>query len=563
MHRKSSRTKGGRIIRGILWLLLIAVISAGIFIALVRTGREPEVKDISALNIKREKYGENTYVAGNSWLRKSESGLWECYIEGDPFERGAVFGILTKELLFYQESAFVEQIKELVPSEFYLRILKQFISFFNRDLEKNITDEYKYEIYGTSFACDTFFDFIGTGYERQLNYHAAHDIAHALSDFNMVGCTSFSIWGSKSADSSIITGRNFDFYAGDKFAENKIVCFVKPDEGYRFMMITWADMIGVVSGMNEAGLTITLNAARSSIPAKASTPVTLLAREILQYASSIDEAFEISKKRDLFVSESMMISSSSDGKTAIIEKSPESYDIVYPDSNQIICSNHFQGSSFVSDERNIENISESDSRPRFLRVQELLSEQEQLDVYSAAAILRNRQGLGNTDIGLGNPLAVNQLIAHHSVIFKPESLQVWVSESPYQIGRYIAYDLNKVFGTDISSVKNNQEIYSAELIIPADTFLHSMEYENFSRYKILTKELQQLRVNGESMPFDFVRKYISTNPCFYLTYVHLGDYYRKSGQPDLAGDYYNYALSLEIPQTDDRENIKALISKMK
>jgi len=229
------------------------------------------------------------------------------YIEGDPFERGVAFGKLAQELLLYQEEAFVEQIRLLVPSERYLKFLKYFLAWFNRNLDKSIPDEYKLEIYGTSFSCSPEFDFIGSGYQRQLNYHAAHDIGHALQGLNMVGCTSFAVWGEKSADSTLLVGRNFDFYAGRKFSENKIVCFVNPSEGTRFMMITWAGMRGGASGMNEKGLTVTINAASSSVPRQAATPVSIVAREILQYASSIEEAYEIAWQRKMFVSESLLI----------------------------------------------------------------------------------------------------------------------------------------------------------------------------------------------------------------------------------------------------------------
>ncbi len=71
------------------------------------------------------------------------------------------------------------------------------------------------------------------------------------------------------ADSSLIIGRNFDFYINDAFAEDKIVCFENPDKGYQFAYITWASMIGVVSGMNNQGLTVTINAGKSDIPYKA------------------------------------------------------------------------------------------------------------------------------------------------------------------------------------------------------------------------------------------------------------------------------------------------------
>jgi hypothetical protein len=38
----------------------------------------------------------------------------------------------------------------------------------------------------------------------------------------------------------------------------------------------------------------------------------------------------------------------------------------------------------------------------------------------AAAILRNQKGLNNKNIGLTNEKGLNQLLAHHAVIFKPK-----------------------------------------------------------------------------------------------------------------------------------------------
>ena len=548
----------GKILKWFLLAIVTIVIVFIIWFLLTAIDHPPKVKDLSALEIERQKFGENTYFVGNNWLRKSESGLWEMYIEGDPFDLGVAFGKLTTELLSYQESVFVKQIKKLVPSAGYLKFLKYFTAWFGRNLDKNIPEEYKLEIYGTSFACSSEFDFIGTGYQRQLNYHAAHDIGHALKGLNMIGCTSFSCWNGKSADSTLIVGRNFDFYMGPEFAENKIVCFYNPSSGHRFMMVSWADMIGVVSGMNDKGLTVTINAAKSSIPGQASTPVTILAREILQYAENIDQAYVIARNRKLFVSESILIGSVNDGKSAIIEKSPDKIDIVYPDTCQMICSNHFQGKAFINDKSNIENIPGSDSKYRFDRVNELLSEENKIDVPGAVSILRNRLGSGNSDPGMGNPIAINQLIAHHAIVFKPARQLVWVSASPYQLGKFVAYDLNKVFSLTREQIISNHEIYTSELTVPVDTFLYSKQYSSYKEYLRMSEELKEYSGSRKSLPSGFEEKYILSNPMFYLTYSHLADYYQNMKDYGRAYGYCQKALSMQVAGEDQKNELKRL-----
>ena len=415
------------------------------------------------------------YYDGN-FLRHSESGLWELFVKGDAFQRGEAIGKLSSDLLHYQEKVFVDQIREIVPSDSYLKFLRFFIVLFNRHLGENVLEEYRDEIYGISLSCTHEYDFIGTPYERQLNYHSAHDLGHAMQDYMLVGCSSFATWGTQSADSSLLIGRNFDFYVGDAFAENKQVAFYTPDQGYKFVSVGWPGMIGVLSGMNETGLTVTINAAKSAVPTGSATPISILTREILQYASTIDEAFAIAQKRKTFVSESILIGSAKDGKAAIIEKSPEKTVLFKgKEADRLICTNHYQSEEFSKDERNMENIRTSDSPYRFARLEELINENMPIDASKAASILRNHKGLQDADLGLANEMAINQFIAHHSVIFQPEKRLMWVSTSPWQCGKYVAYDLNKIFNDTINL---QHEIYSSNLTISADEFAETPEFQH-------------------------------------------------------------------------------------
>ena len=498
------------------------------------------------------------YYDGN-FLRHSESGLWELFVKGDAFQRGEAIGKLSSDLLHYQEKVFVDQIREIVPSDSYLKFLRFFIVLFNRHLGENVLEEYRNEIYGISLSCTHEYDFIGTPYERQLNYHSAHDLGHAMQDYMLVGCSSFATWGTQSADSSLLIGRNFDFYVGDAFAENKQVAFYVPEQGYRFASVGWPGMIGVLSGMNETGLTVTINAAKSAVPTGSATPISILTREILQYAATIDEAFAIAQKRETFVSESILIGSAKDGKTAIIEKSPEKTVLFTgKEANRLICTNHYQSEEFSKDERNMENIRTSDSPYRFARLTELINENLPINVSKAASILRDHKGLQNTDLGLANEMVINQFIAHHSIIFQPEKRLMWVSTSPWQCGKYVAYDLNKIFKDTIDW---QHEIYSSDLTIPEDKFIDTPEFQHLLTYKKLTPLLLKKIRKKEQIEESVLKTYQASNPSLYYVYEVIGDYYEGMQQPQQAIAYWQQALKRPIPKLQEKERIQQKIQK--
>jgi len=529
---------------------------------------QPAIADWSPVHWQRVKVNDSLYVVGNNWLHRSHEGIWEIYLEGGGFERGVAFGKLTQELFEYQEDAFVEMFLQYVPSESYLRFLKYFVGWFNRKLPKYVPQEYLEEIYGTSLSASPRFDYIANPYLRQLNYHAAHDIGHTLQNLNMVGCTSFALWNGRTADSSLMVGRNFDFYAGERFAENKMVCFVRPDSGYRFTMIGWADMCGALSGMNEKGLTVTINAAKSRIPIGAAMPVSLLAREILQYAATIDEAYAIAAKRKTFVSESFLIGSYADNRASTIEKTPRKQGLYAPAGNQIISANHFHSDIFAIDKTNLDNIRESDSPYRLARVSELLACREVFDENDIASVLRDTRGLEGKEIGYGNEKAINQLIAHHTVIFKPAEQKFWVSTHPYQLGEMAAYQTDSIFALSADSLLlTGGRLPEISGAIPVDSLLYSDDYAQFLRYRQMRQSLKTAIDNGrvgEGVVDDsFAGHFIETNPEMYQVYRLLGDWYLLKKKYVTAVQYWKTALTKEIPVSSEKKYLEKQVGKYK
>ncbi|MCE7041587.1 C45 family peptidase [Dyadobacter sp. CY312] len=520
----------------------------------------PEIESTKSVDsYKRVKLGKDHYQVEKCWLKKNRYGIWEMYLEGSPYERGLIYGVLAKELMEKQEVHFVGQINEMIPNAFFLHILRGFVGWFNRDIYKYIPDENLQEIYGASQSFSDQFNYIGPKYYRILNYHAAHDIGHALTDLNMVGCTSFAVRNTLSKDSSLLIGRNFDFYMGDAFAEDKLIVFMNPDKGYKFASYAWAGLTGVVSGMNEKGITVTLNASKSDIPYAAKEPISLLAREILQYAATIEEAREIASKSETFVSESLLIGSAKDNNAAIIEKSPAKMDVYKSGEDYLVCANHYQSAAFIKDSVNIKNVRDTDSKYRFDRMMQLMKESYPLDVDRAAKVLRNKNGLDDKFIGYGNAKSLNQLIAHHGILFKPAASKLWISAPPYQLGAFICYDLKDVF--------NNTQSFQAidSLAISSDAFLQTADYQKYEAYKATKQRINKFVMLGApfELTFEDEKEFVNNNPVSYITYMTLGNYFEKVKNFKKAASYYKESLKRDVASENEKALILAKIESCK
>ena len=547
-----------------LCVLLVAVValqlaSCGTYKS---THHKPVTEGFDAAIPVVTKVNDSTFTSDKNSLLKNKQGQWELYLEGDPLQRGLVNGALTQSLIHKQEHAFIDKVQELVPSKFKQSLLRQFLKWYNRKLYLHVPEEYKTEIYGISQYTSPEFNNVAPSYLRVLYLHAAHDIGHALSDLALVGCTAFAAWGNKTEDGSLLLARNLDFYAGDEFAEEKVIAFVKPDKGYPYMSVVWGGFIGNLSGMNLEGLTVTINAGKSDVPLIAKTPISLLSREILQYAKNIDEAVAIARKREVFVSESIMVGSAHDKKAVLIEVSPakfEVYEVV--NSTQLICSNHFQSEPYKDDKNNTETIRDSHSQYRYERMEELLGQNDKVNPVKAASIMRNREGLNDLALGYGNEKAINQLLAHHTVIFKPEQKLVWVSSNPYNLGQFTAYDLNEIF----SAARPMPEVKSMQvptLIIPEDPFNQSRFIWMYEEFRVQDREIDNAIAKQENLPAGFIDTYQKLNPDFWKVYYSAGVYYYNEGYLAAARDQFRKALTKEITTLPARQSVEEYLNKI-
>lgn len=184
---------------------------------------------------------------------------------------------------------------------------------------------------------------------------------------------------------------------------------------------------------------------------------------------------------------------------------------------------------------------------------ELLNVNGKNTVQKTINILRDQKGLNNADIGMGNEKAINQLIAHHSIVFEPKKLLVWVSTAPWQLGEYVGYDLNKIFA--LQGMKENREIADSGLSIAADPFLLTTAYKNFQVFRTLKQHIMDGgEINTDSLT--------ASNPEFYNAYLLAGDYLYKKKQYGAALQNYRIALTKIIATKKEEDHIREQIQKI-
>jgi tetratricopeptide (TPR) repeat protein len=295
----------------------------------------------------------------------------------------------------------------------------------------------------------------------------------------------------------------------------------------------------------------------------AKTPISIVTREILQYARTIDEAIAIAKKKKVFVAESIMVGSANDNKAVLIEIAPDYFDVFeIPNSNQLVCANHFQGDVLKENKRNIAQIKNSHSQYRFDRLTQLLDENPKITPQIAVDILRNKEGLNNLPLGYGNDKALNHLLAHHGIVFQPSKRLVWVSAGPYQLGEFVCYDLNAIFGNR----KANDSIVSLEdetRNIAKDPFLGTIAYQNYEQFRIEDKKIDLFLENKQDLPLDFIGNYQSLNPDYWVVYYKAGLYFYRNKKYDLAQEQFEKALTKEISTMPEKEEVTNYLKKTK
>ncbi len=120
--------------------------------------------------------------------------------------------------------------------------------------------------------------------------------ANTVADLRRIGgCSTLVVEKGRSQTGEPLFGRNLDWPPFPGLAEHSLLVVCKPLGKHAFASLTIAPLIGVMTGMNDAGLCITINeiyqsADKSDNVDFAGTPMMMLFRRVLEECTTLAEA---------------------------------------------------------------------------------------------------------------------------------------------------------------------------------------------------------------------------------------------------------------------------------
>ncbi len=515
----------------------------------------PLPPDVSIMSLKPETRDGKTWL-GKSWVGQRE-GLTVIFLKGSPFEIGYADGVLMQDKMHTLENEFLKMIQGYVPQHWVMELLKNYVIYRNRHLSDFVPLDYRTEIYATTLGCPDIHPEEGNFYNRLLNYHAAHDVSYMLIDNPFVsaraGCTAFGAWGGATADGHLITGRNFDWEAAEVFSRDRVVMMCEPNNKIPFISLSWAGMAGVVSGMNRAGVSVTVNGAPSELPNTTATPVAMVAREIMEEAHNLNEALKILSDTKVFVSTIWLVGSRADGKFIVVEKTPTATNVREPVGESIICPNHFETPMLKDDPHNTNYMAEATSVSREARLKELISAAHgTIGVLEAVEFLRDRKLPGGIFAGNGHRATLNAFIATHATVMDLSDGIFWAASPPNQLGKFVAFDVQ-----DFSRELPNKTI-PADAVLATDEFGRARQAKQF-----LADGNQALQNNDAPRALELSGQAESSNPGFYQNATLRGRALLALGRNNEAATAFELALAEHPAFLTEQQQIEDLLKLLR
>jgi hypothetical protein len=158
------------------------------------------------------------------------------------------------------------------------------------------------------------------------------------------GCATLYVDPKQSETKAPLLGRNFDLDPLGLLDKYSLVTVAQPKGKRAFCSIGYPGLVGVVSGINDAGLTVAtldvyLTKDGATLFDPRGTPLTFCYRRILEECATVDEAAKLMRSLKATTCMNLAVCDKTEG--AIFEITPKQVVVRRPDKGVLPCTNHF------------------------------------------------------------------------------------------------------------------------------------------------------------------------------------------------------------------------------
>lgn len=423
------------------WKIHLACIFCGALLALgaILTSLVAEQTrwDVPALDYSRvpeqlpsapiTRVSENLFAAGD---------LPVIVVSGTPREMGRSYGKAAAALIRKGVEGYLN--RRIIQDQGYSM---EYLMECARAMFPHIAPEYLEEMRGVAEGA-------GITFEQVLAMHAHADIVHYGHDWGKderkpgqaAGCSNFAAWGPLTVDGTLFHGRNLDWTIGSGVQESAVVYVGIPDDGHPFALVTYAGMIGAVTGMSARGITFGEMTSQTGDETLAGEPLFIICRRILQYSDDIESAMQIVREYSGTTGWNFIIASGPERTARACEVDAGDKVIMLPDDpgendpplskghpNALYRTNHPTSPLILEKVARKHGITNMPLGKVLLRSLETWQRYETLRIWTTdgyAGKIDERAALAmlqSPPINAGNTL--------HSVVFAPEAGRMWVSNA--------------------------------------------------------------------------------------------------------------------------------------
>lgn len=162
----------------------------------------------------------------------------------------------------------------------------------------------------------------------------------------MLGCSSLMVEPTASATGGALFGRNLDFFAHREMSRYTIVKVYRAnDNRLAFASVGFPGIIGVLTGINEAGLTLAIHEVRMSADGSPAfnpegMPYAMAFRRVLETCRTCDEAIQLLRKTPHTSQVNLALSDR--GRACVVEITPKTVAVRNSEQGLCACTNHFR-----------------------------------------------------------------------------------------------------------------------------------------------------------------------------------------------------------------------------